>query len=400
MWWAGSYTAGQSSLGRLLFSRQPDGEVPALGGDTPGDGTVRQRLDALRATAPDGAIAVEDADPGPPAPWSPPREAVGALAVAELRRTLDRRWRRTSYSDITAGAHEATVDSEPEAAGVRDEPSGPEAESDEATGAPPVAPELPLGAMPVGATVGTIVHEVLEASDFAARDLRAELRTRLAETLRVRSIALDIDRVADGLATALDTPLAGFALRGLSRADRLDELEFELPLAGGDAVEGTVTLGALAATLRAHLPPDDPLAGYAGRLADPGLRSGVRGYLTGFLDLVVRRPGPRFAIVDYKTNWLAGPDEPLAARHYRPGALRAEMERRHYGLQALLYQVALHRYLRWRLRGYDPARHLGGVHYAFLRGMTGPPGAGVFTWTPPASAVLALSDALDRGAAA
>ena len=47
------------------------------------------------------------------------------------------------------------------------------------------------------------------------------------------------------------------------------------------------------------------------------------------------------------------------------------MERAHYGLQALLYTVALHRYLRWRLRGYDPARHLAGVLYLFVRGMRG-----------------------------
>ncbi len=37
------------------------------------------------------------------------------------------------------------------------------------------------------------------------------------------------------------------------------------------------------------------------------------------------------------------------------------MERAHYALQALLYTVALHRYLRWRLPGYDPERNLAGV---------------------------------------
>ncbi len=56
-------------------------------------------------------------------------------------------------------------------------------------------------------------------------------------------------------------------------------------------------------------------------------------------------------MLDYKTNWLGEPDEPLTAFHYRPEALRAEMERHHYALQGLLYTVALHRYLRWRLPG-------------------------------------------------
>ena len=40
----------------------------------------------------------------------------------------------------------------------------------------------------------------------------------------------------------------------------------------------------------------------------------LRGYLTGSLDLVLRFPDTdgqaRFAVVDYKTNWLAPPARP------------------------------------------------------------------------------------------
>ena len=80
------------------------------------------------------------------------------------------------------------------------------------------------------------------------------------------------------------------------------------------------------------------------------------------------------------------------------------MSRAHYGLQALLYTVALHRYLRWRMPGYAPEQHLAGVLYLFVRGLAGPTtptldGApyGVFGWRPPGAAVAALSDVLDRG---
>ena len=52
--------------------------------------------------------------------------------------------------------------------------------------------------------------------------------------------------------------------------------------------------------------------------------------------------------MDYKTNRLAAADEPLTAWHYQPAALSDEMQGSHYALQALLYAVALHRYLRWR----------------------------------------------------
>ncbi len=82
------------------------------------------------------------------------------------------------------------------------------------------------------------------------------------------------------------------------------------------------------------------------------------------------------------------------------------MHRRHYALQALLYVVALHRYLRWRLPGYRPERHLAGVLYLFVRGMSGPSTpvldgerCGVFAWRPPAPLVERLSAALDEGGA-
>ena len=65
-------------------------------------------------------------------------------------------------------------------------------------------------------------------------------------------------------------------------------------------------------------------------------------------------------------------------------------------------EVALHRYLRWRVPGHDPDADLAGFVYLFLRGMTGadaplidgaPPG--VFGWRPPPGLVVALSDVLD-----
>jgi exodeoxyribonuclease V beta subunit len=65
----------------------------------------------------------------------------------------------------------------------------------------------------------------------------------------------------------------------------------------------------------------------------------------------------------------------------------------------LLYSVVLHRFLRWRLSGYAPETHLGGVMYLFLRGMCGPDTpvvdghpAGVFDWQPPAALITVMSE--------
>jgi exodeoxyribonuclease V beta subunit len=418
VWWAGSYDSRHGPLGRLLFARAADGTVPPAGSATPTDAAAVERFEALATEAP-GCISVERAAPtGLPLTWSGPTGARADLSAAPFARRLDVGWRRTSYSDITAGAHEAWVASEPEQEVLADEPpvSGPsptppapdDAEARRARDVP-----SPWADIPGGVHVGTFVHGVLEAADFAAPDLDAELAEQVTRIQAARPLDIGAQAaIVAALRATLETPLGplagGVRLRDVARADRLDELAFELPLVGGDAPTGRLTLRAIRDVLERHTDHVDPVAGYADRLADAALRQDVRGYLTGSIDLVARLPGadgtPRFAIFDYKTNWLGAPGQPLTAWDHRPAALAAEMQRAHYVLQAVLYTVALHRYLRWRLPGYRPADHLAGVGYLFVRGMTGAQTpvvdgspCGVFTWRPSAALVQDLSDVLDRG---
>jgi exodeoxyribonuclease V beta subunit len=75
------------------------------------------------------------------------------------------------------------------------------------------------------------------------------------------------------------------------------------------------------------------------------------------------------------------------------------MVRGHYWLQYLIYVVAVHRWLRRRLAGYDYETHFGGVRYLFLRGMDPARGAasGVYA-DRPSRAVIERLDALLGGA--
>jgi exodeoxyribonuclease V beta subunit len=413
VWWAGSSTSRHSALGRLLFAREEDGTVAWFGRRPVSDVDAVARFEALAAEAP-GCISVErSAVGGLPVVWSGALREPAELAAARFDRQLDRGWRRTSYSDITAVAHEVRVGSEPEESVLVDEPETAAARVAVAPAGDEWLRSTPslLAAMPGGVHVGTFVHRVLEATDFAAPDLVVELTASVAGVQARRPFEIgDTAAAVAGLRAAIETPLGplvgGLRLRDLTRADRLDELAFEFPLVGGDEPTAQLTLDEVAGVLSQVLPPDDPLAGYADRLRDPLLRPSLRGYVTGSIDLAARADG-RFAVVDYKTNWLGAPDEELSAWHHRPAALVAEMERAHYGLQALLYVVALHRYLRWRLPGYSPDRNLAGVLYLFLRGMTGPDTptvdgtpCGVFAWRPPTALVERLSDVLDQGAPA
>ncbi|MBW3615365.1 MAG: hypothetical protein KY439_08675 [Actinobacteria bacterium] len=429
VWWAGSWDSRDSALCRLLFFRDEHGNVAVDGDEPPGDGEAEATFRQLAERAP-GCVSVERSDGGDGTVWAGEPQPPASLAARRFGRRLDTQWRRTSYSGITAGAHDQRVASEAEDTVVSDEEvlAPPRAAGDDAGGAgqaPAPAPAgtgdearlraVPslLGAMPGGAEVGTLVHGVLERIDFAAADLDGELIVALDRERARRHVDVgDPAAVAAGLRAAVETPLGPLVgearLRDVGRADRVDELGFELPLAGGDDPTAEVSIDDVAAVLSEHVPAGDLLAGYAERLGDPSLQHRLRGYLSGSLDLVVRVPGaggaPRFAVIDYKTNWLGAAGEPLSAWHYRPEALVEAMERAHYPLQALLYTVALHRYLRWRLPGYDPERNLAGALYLFVRGMVGATTprvggqpCGVFAWKPPAGLVEALSGLLDRG---
>ncbi|MBE7188637.1 UvrD-helicase domain-containing protein [Jatrophihabitans endophyticus] len=406
-WWAPSdRNTACASLHRLLFTADPTAEIPERV-TVPNDARAAATLSALTV---DGVLSVEPALPGPTQRVAESEPDAGVLAAATFGRGVDTAWRRSSYTALTAGAHAASpmVASEPDEPEKDDEPVTA-GEPDPAAGRQLHDVVSPMDQLPGGAAFGTLVHAVLEDLDPTTGDPDVELAAQCARQLaRFGPAELDADALADGLRPALATPLGAAAddrrWLDFGPADRLVELEFELPLAGGDRPVPAARLSALADVLRDHLAVDDPLAEYADQLADPVLGDAVlEGYLTGSIDAVLR-VGDRFVVVDYKTNRLGVPGEPLTAWDYRPDALAAAMRQAHYPLQALLYEVALHRYLRWRLAGYDPARHLGGALYLFVRGMCGPgvrfdDGSvpGVFTWQPPAALVLAASDVLAGG---
>ncbi|WP_018180131.1 UvrD-helicase domain-containing protein [Jongsikchunia kroppenstedtii] len=388
VWWAPAFSTPAAPLHRMLFGRKHDDPTLPNSTKVPSDAEVAERLEAWtpefvsveKVDVTDQVEAHEDSD-----------VVVEELAVARLRRTLDMEWRRTSYSALTAAAHETPgVRSEAEE-DVKDDESDSEIPAVDA-GEDDALPS-PMNGLPAGAAFGTLVHEVLEFVDTAAADLDAELRAQCREAVAERLFDIDPDALAHALGLAMRTPCGGFTLAEVAPRDHLAELEFELPLAGGDETVAEVTLHDIAGLLSRLLPGGDSLASYPSLLRELE-PTALRGYLTGSIDSVLRVDG-QYVVVDYKTNRIVAGD--LTVRNFDRDAMAGEMLRSHYPLQALLYCVALHRFLRWRLPDYDPAVHLGGVRYLFVRGMAGPDtpdGCGVFDWEPPAALIVELSDLL------
>ena len=174
----------------------------------------------------------------------------------------------------------------------------------------------------------------------------------------------------------LESPVDGSVFRVGEVRGPIAEMEFHLPLEGLD---------------RASLGRCFADHGYDHGL--PASRSRIDGFLHGFIDVVARH-GERWYVMDYKSNWLG---ENIHA--YSRPALSAAMRSAGYSMQYLFYLTALHRFLRLRLPGYDYARHIGGVFYLFVRGMSPDlPGNGIYHDAPSRDCIEAI-DACFSGSA-
>ena len=309
------------------------------------DGLAPEVADAGGAAAPDGASAsagtdVADAGDGDEPP-----------AGTDLADTGDRHEPRSGTDLTDAGdghglppgadlADTGDGHGPPAGTAAGDHPNGPESapgpDDRRAEGArrrgDPREVVSPMADVPGGRHVGTLVHDVLEAADFAATDLEAELAAHVARAIDRRRVDVgDPAALVTSLAGVLRTPLGPLvddrSLSTLRRGDRLDELTFELPLVGGDHPTGALRPAAIAALLREHVPPGDPLDGYADRLDDPLLATTLRGHLTGSIDLALRLTsglsGPTHDAVvapDTTSAGGAGTDPPGTRIAARPAA--------------------------------------------------------------------------------
>jgi exodeoxyribonuclease V beta subunit len=341
----------------------PDADVLARDLRRAGHDEHVAALQALAAALPQAfAWSCIDADAPAPAAMPPAAAALEARLPAFTRR-LERRWRVSSFTGLSEGAHE---------------PESPDYDVQSAV-ILPVEEVVPQGihAFPRGARAGVFWHALLEdcvgtGLDAVARAARTVARMQehaIAPEWQAQ-VAATLEQV---LATPLDTEGACLGRLDAARA----EMEFLYPVQRLDRRD-FLALPALPAVYREAVQA----------LEFPVLQ----GYLKGFIDLVYRHDG-RYYVLDYKTNWLG-----LDDHAYTPERLQAAMASSHYYLQYWLYVLALHRHLRAVQPGYDYERDMGGVRYLFLRGI-GAPTRGVYAARPPRVLVEALDRLLHGGGA-
>lgn len=364
-------------------------EFDAFSKAPPEDAEIAAAWHALAAKC-DGAIGVA------PLPVIEMREPLVAdtskqheIAARTNRRILRDSWRMASFSSlIAAGARDEANQAQP--AEARPDHDALAALKDDARAQASAKKEAPLAeddilAFPRGAAAGECLHRMYELADFTEPSKWPEAVERalhehptpapeaLAPQLRPMMLRLLADTVAAEIAP-------GMRLHDIAMTRRMNELEFLFP---AEALDFT----ALRRVLAAHGFPDVALESGA-----------LRGFIKGFIDMIVEHEG-RYWIIDWKSNHLGD-----AAADYAAAPLGVAMAEHAYHLQALVYVVALHRYLRARLPGYAYDTHIGGYLYLFVRGVRpewrdGDAASGVHRGRPSLELVEALDRLMAGGAA-
>jgi exodeoxyribonuclease V beta subunit len=216
-----------------------------------------------------------------------------------------------------------------------------------------------------GAHTGNLLHYVFEHINFTEPGNWPEVIEKALKRLSGKTNVDYADGILKMLERIINKPLlpnGTLFLNEVNWADRLNELEFDMPL----SLFNTDMLQQLS-------PADTPFF----------LRSGeeMEGILNGKMDLFFQHNG-KYYILDWKSNHLGDLPE-----RYGQTELAAAMTANNYHLQYHLYTLAACRYLELRVPGFDYTRDFGGVIYLFIRGIQEAGNNGIFVHQPELSVI-------------
>ena len=324
-------------------------------------------------------------------------DAPESLAAAEFTGEVRDDWSIMSFSAFHNFLNDRT-DAETETPADLDERNdalpeeiGPEADGETLD---PQSADLNLFRdFPHGATVGSMMHKLLENCSghfdlFAtmgqggATDSEA-VQSRVSGVLREFGYDSENEtlkrQLVDGVSRTLQIPLPGMglSLSELSQDRMVPEMEFFLDAPASLDIGRIMDILSVFASVQARALIDR---------ADVALDK--KGILNGIIDLVFEYDG-KYYIVDWKTNWLGASDA-----DYTPDRVRVAMGNAGYILQSYLYSAALLQMLRQRGMDYGS---FGGVYYIFLRGLKRGTQNGIWFDVPPSDCLENLLTLFRKG---
>lgn len=268
---------------------------------------------------------------------------VSTLTFEQFDTKVADHWKMLSYSALAMHHHHNTEEWLP---GVSDEQGFAEQNDLDPTQEPRKTPFT----FPKGANAGSCLHWILENLDFQLSVV--EQQEVIEQGLERYGIDISwVDTVVPWMQKVLNASLTDFNLKQVLPQHRLVEMEFYFDFA---ALNPKVLNQALLMAGVEQIQASDLILGD---------NASLQGVLKGFIDLTIFA-SDKYYVLDYKSNYL-GDD----TGDYQSQNLANAMSEHSYQLQALIYTLALHRWLQQRLTDYDYETHIGGSLYLFLRGM-------------------------------
>ena len=230
----------------------------------------------------------------------------------------------------------------------------------------------PLSTFPKGKNAGTCIHKILERFNFESNSEK-ELTHIIEQELRNHYIDLSFsillkEGILRVLNTSLGEKLGNKKLIDIPNEFTLKEIKYDLAISNKGKVIKSDDIAECFLIDNNY----DFGKNYAKKVKE--LKFFSKGFHTGFIDCIVPIGEcintSKWWIIDWKSNYISDKDQnKCLPKNYLNQYIKDEMIKNHYPLQSHLYLLALHRLLKWRLKGYDPSIHLGGYIYIFLRGL-------------------------------
>lgn len=286
-------------------------------------------------------------------------ETVLAGRPEEATREIKPDWALSSFSSIISSGQSseesaATADEDPENDYM---PLTKEETTEEEN--------IPMVQFPKGTEAGTILHTILENSDFASENNSETIRAILKKKMNFKSkeeLETMTATVNDCINSLCSVPMfeGGKTLRDVGKDEKTSEMEFFI------TIKNDMQKGELSQIISDNYKTEE--------LEGDNVR---KGFLQGFIDLVVKVDG-KYYIIDWKSNYLGESFSDYDEKH-----LREEMKKHNYYLQFMLYLTAFDRYMTTLDPEYSYAKDFGGIRYVFLRGIkTGNRENGIFAEKP------------------
>jgi len=299
------------------------------------------------------------------------------LFCRHFKRTVETNWRVTSYTTLmaTTDHNRPMLDS----ISWQDMPDMTDEKMVMDISDTKEADFLSPFSFPGGTRAGLFFHDIFRLIDYQNPGREAS-QVVIEKTLRQYNyhdewVPIIKDMIKDVITTPLPVSPAKdkfVTLSAISKENRQNEVAFYFPL----KKISSNSLRRLFAQ-KTFSPDQETTPDNLNRLQF----NTVEGFLKGFIDLIFCFEN-RFYLVDWKSNLLG-----FNKDDYRHDMLTKHMEQSGYIMQYLLYSLAMHLHLSFRLTGYSYEKHFGGVYYLFLRGMKPDSPTGIF-YDRPSLALL------------